>query len=60
LEQPSICREGLPPLEGAGGLCSGWELIDARYSESERRLSASMTTPGGHRLMFGWVPRASE
>lgn len=58
MEQPSICREGLPPLEGAGGLCSGWELIDARYADG--RLSASMTTPGGHRLMFGWVPRASE
>jgi len=60
MEQPSICREGLPPLEGAGGLCSGWELLDARYGEGERRLSASMTTPGGHRLMFGWVPRTSE
>jgi hypothetical protein len=60
MEQPSICREGLTPLEGAGGLCSGWELLDARYDEGDRRLSASMTTPGGHRLMFGWVPRTSE
>ena len=59
MEQPTICREGLTPLAGAGGLCSGWELIDARYDEGERRLSASMPTPGGHRLMFGWVPRAA-
>ena len=59
MEQPTICREGLTPLAGAGGLCSGWELIDAQYDEGERRLSASMPTPGGHRLMFGWVPRAA-
>lgn len=60
MEQPTICREGLPPLEGAGGLCAGWELIDATYDEAEHRLSAAMPTPGGHRLMFGWVPRAAE
>jgi hypothetical protein len=60
MEQPTICREGLSPLEGAGGLCSGWELIEASYDEGERRLSAPMTTPGGHRLMFGWIPVATE
>lgn len=60
MEQPTICREGLSPLEGAGGLCSGWELIEASYDEGERRMSAPMTTPGGHRLMFGWIPLATE
>lgn len=58
MEQPTICREGLEPWPGGSGLCAGWELLDATYDATERRLSASMATPGGHRLVFGSVPLA--
>lgn len=57
MEQPTICREGLEPWPGAAGLCAGWELLDARWEDG--RLSASLTTPGGRRLVFGSVPVAA-
>jgi hypothetical protein len=60
MEQPTICREGLEPWPGAAGLCAGWELIDARWDAAEQRLVASLTTPGGRRLVFGSVPVAAE
>jgi hypothetical protein len=56
MEQPAICNaqhtQRLP--SGAQGLCSGWELIDARFADGQ--LSADMRTPGGFRLTFGSVP----
>lgn len=59
METPTICRAGLPPLPGASaGLCSGWELLPARWDATDHRLSARMATPGGYRLMFGTVPCA--
>jgi hypothetical protein len=60
MEQPTICREGLEPWPGAAGLCTGWELIDARWDAAEQRLVASLTTPGGRRLVFGSVPVTAE
>ena len=60
MEQPTICREGLEPWPGAAGLCAGWELIEARWDAAEQRLVASLTTPGGRRLVFGSVPVAAE
>jgi hypothetical protein len=57
MEGPSICREGSAPLPGgSAGICSGWEILPATWSESEQRLSAEMRTPGGYRLAFGTVP----
>lgn len=57
MEQPSVCTPGRPPLPGgAAGLCSGWELIDARWENG--RLSADLRAPGGFRLTFGQVPVA--
>lgn len=56
MEQATICREGLDPLPNVANLCSGWELLDARYDATERRIMADLRTPGGYRLVFGTVP----
>jgi hypothetical protein len=56
MEQATICREGLDPLPNVANLCSGWELIDATWSDG--RIEARLTAPGGYRLVFGSVPVA--
>jgi hypothetical protein len=57
MEQATICREGLDPLPNVANLCSGWELIDATWSDG--RIQARLTAPGGYRLVFGSVPVAA-
>ena len=37
MEQAAICHDGATPLAGAGGLCSGWELVAARWEAGELR-----------------------
>ena len=54
MEQAAICHDGATPLAGAGGLCSGWELVAARWEAGELR--AELPSPGGYRLSFGTVP----
>lgn len=57
MEQPAMCMDGMEPLPGgAAGLCTSWELLDARFDEAESRLVAEIRSPGGHRLLFGTVP----
>jgi hypothetical protein len=51
MEQATICAEGMSHVPGSTSLCSGWEIIPATWSAS--RLSASLPTPGGFRLVFG-------
>lgn len=61
MEQPAMCLEGMDPLPGgARGLCSSWELLDARWDEAESRIVAEVRSPGGHRLLFGTVPAPAE
>lgn len=61
MEQPAMCMEGMEPLPGgAAGLCTSWELLDARYDEGESRVMADIRSPGGHRLLFGTVPVPEE
>lgn len=57
MEQATICREGLDPLPNVANLCSGWELVDATWSDG--RIEARLTAPGGYRLVFGTVPVAA-
>jgi len=60
VEQPAICNaehsQRLP--SGAQGLCSGWDLVDARFADGQ--LSGDMRTPGGFRLAFGSVPTPQQ
>lgn len=56
MEQATICREGIDPLPNVANLCSGWELLDARFVAGEGRIAAEMRAPGGYRLVFGTVP----
>lgn len=58
MEQATICREGLDPLPNVANLCSGWELVDATWSNG--RLEARLPAPGGYRLVFGTVPVPEE
>ena len=39
-----------------GGLCSGFELHDAEYDSTGKRLLAKLRSTGGLRLQFGVVP----
>ena len=47
MEQPAMCMDGMEPLPGgAAGLCTSWELLDARWDEGESRVMADMRAPG--------------
>ncbi|UJR86146.1 hypothetical protein [Sandaracinus amylolyticus] len=54
MEQATICREGLDPLPNVANLCSGWELVEATWTDG--RIEARLPAPGGYRLVFGTVP----
>lgn len=58
MEQATICQSDAQPRLGGGRLCSGWELLDARFEAG--RLRADLPAPGGYRLVFGTVPAPTE
>jgi len=41
-----------------GPLCSHWRLLDAQFDAAGGRLVAQIPSPGGRRLVFGFVPDA--
>lgn len=57
LEQAGICTPANSQYRLVGGLCSAWDLIDATYDQTTGAIQASVPTPGGFRMQFGWVPR---
>ncbi len=57
VEQAGICTPQNNTYRLVGGLCSAWDLIDATYDQTTGFIQASVPTPGGFRLQFGWVPR---
>lgn len=57
LEQAGICTPQNNQYRLVGGLCSTWVLIDATYDRTTESIQASVPTPGGFRMQFGWVPR---
>lgn len=56
MEQAAMCTGAnqTPLAGGAPGLCSSWELLDARHENGD--LVGEMRAPGGFRLVFGTVP----
>jgi hypothetical protein len=41
-----------------GPLCAHWRLLDAQFDAATGRLIAQIPSPGGRRLVFGFVPDA--
>jgi len=56
MQQAGICT-AQNNIHLPNGLCSTWELVDATYDQTTSLIQASVATPGGFRLQFGWVPR---
>ena len=57
-EQAGFCQDHNRRQTLGGGLCSTWQVYPARYDEGEQRLVADVTSSGGHRLIFGWLPES--
>ena len=57
LEQAGICTPQNSQYRLVSGLCSTWDLIDATYDQTTESIQASVPTPGGFRMQFGWMPR---
>ncbi|HEX7477070.1 MAG TPA: hypothetical protein VF331_04645 [Polyangiales bacterium] len=55
MEVGTLCTQENKAFKLNGGLCSGWELIDARYDDSDKRLIAELHSTGGLRMVFGTV-----
>ena len=58
MEVGTLCNETNKSAKLKGGLCSGWELVDAEYDGAGRRLVAKVQSTGGMRMTFGLVPEA--
>ena len=56
MEVGSFCEGPNKAFKLKGGLCSGFELHEADYDSSERRVIAKLHTTGGLRMQFGLVP----
>lgn len=54
IETPGVC-DAVHTTTLVGPLCSTWQLLDARYDENAVRLVATIPTPSGYRMQFGWV-----
>ena len=57
MEVGTLCNDENKHSKLKNGLCSGWELVEADYDGSGRRLVAKLQSTGGLRLVFGLVPQ---
>jgi hypothetical protein len=53
MEVGTLCNDANKNAKLKGGLCSGWEFVDAEYDGSGRRLVAKLQSTGGLRMQFG-------
>ena len=60
MEVGTFCEGANKAHKLGGGLCSGFELHDAEYDESEHRLVAKLRSTGGHRMQFGLAPESDQ
>jgi hypothetical protein len=58
VEEAGLCTKENKQYKMGKGLCSSWRLVDAEYDSSGRRVIAKLTSTGGHRLQFGWIPES--
>lgn len=56
MEIGTLCNDTNKSTKMKNGLCSGWEIVDAEYDGTGRRLVAKLTSTGGARMTFGLVP----
>ncbi|MBN1654690.1 MAG: hypothetical protein JXA30_13040 [Deltaproteobacteria bacterium] len=56
IEEAGLCSGENKKYNIGKGLCSVWRTVDAEYDASEKRVVAKLTSTGGHRLQFGWIP----
>ena len=58
MEVGTLCNAENKSSKLKNGLCSGWELVDADYDGTGRRLVAKLQSTGGLRMTFGLVPQS--
>ena len=56
MEVGTLCNDQNKSAKLKGGLCSGWEFVDAEYDGAGRRLVAKLQSTGGLRMQFGLLP----
>lgn len=56
MEVGTLCNDTNKSAKLKGGLCSGWEFVDASYDGTGRRLVAKLQSTGGLRMTFGLMP----
>lgn len=59
MEVGTFCEGANKAFSVPGGLCSGFDLVDARYDTASKRLMAELRSTGGLRMQFGSVPAAA-
>ena len=56
MEVGTLCNDQNKSTKLKNGLCSGWEIVEADYDGTGRRLVAKLQSTGGLRMTFGLVP----
>ncbi len=56
MEIGTLCTAENKAYKLKNGLCSGWDLVSARYDEAGKRVVAELQSTGGMRMIFGVVP----
>src|SRR5262249_9712708 len=56
MEIGTLCTAENKSAKLPNGLCAGWELEPASYSDSDQRVVAELQSTGGMRMVFGLSP----
>lgn len=59
MEIGTFCEGENKKFKLKGGLCSGFDLHEAKYDAAGKRLVANLSSTGGLRMQFGTVPESS-
>lgn len=60
MEIGTFCEDHNKRYKLKSGLCSGWELVDARYDAQTGAIRAKLHSTGGLRMQFGLVAEDAE
>ncbi len=60
VEEAGLCDKSNKRFKLGQGLCSVWRTVDAEYDHAGERIIAKLSSTGGLRLQFGWIPEEGE
>lgn len=56
MEETGLCTDENKRYKLGKGLCSVWRIIETEYDLAGKRIIAKLSSTGGLRLQFGWIP----